>query len=31
MMVNPTVFIIDDDTAVRDSLRYLLESDNLEV
>jgi FixJ family two-component response regulator len=30
-MINPTVFIVDDDAAVRDSLRYLLESAELEV
>ena len=30
-MISPTVFIVDDDDAVRDSLRYLLESEDLRV
>lgn len=30
-MISPTVFIVDDDDAVRDSLRYLLESESLRV
>ncbi len=30
-MIDPTVFIVDDDDAVRDSLRYLLESADLRV
>ena len=30
-MISPTVFIVDDDDAVRDSLRYLLESADLQV
>ncbi len=30
-MISPTVFIVDDDDAVRDSLRYLLESEDLQV
>ena len=30
-MIDPTVFIVDDDDAVRDSLRYLLESADMRV
>lgn len=31
MVMNPTVFVVDDDQAVRDSLRWLIESVNLSV